>query len=84
MSSPGIERPLKLKMHYISAINEKIVVQWHSENEKYSNMGTLLEINPDNIRIDDNGVIIEIPFSGIDRAKTVFISNSQGRKEDEC
>jgi len=76
VSSPGLERPLKLKMHYTSAINEKVAVQWHVEAEKLSAMGTLVEVNPDFIRLDDRGEILEIPFSAIDRAKTVFLSTS--------
>ncbi|MDZ4121537.1 MAG: ribosome assembly cofactor RimP [Candidatus Cloacimonadaceae bacterium] len=79
VSSPGIERPLKLKSHYKSAISEKVAVEWISEDEKKSNLGTLTEVNPDSIVLDDRGSIIEIPFSTISRAKTVFIGIPKGR-----
>ncbi len=80
VSSPGIERPLKLKSHYVSAINEKILVQWSSETKK-STMGTLVEVNQDYILVDDRGEKLEIPFKSITRAKTVFLNSPQERGE---
>lgn len=82
VSSPGIERPLKLKSHYVSAINEKIAVQWSDGEEKKSNMGTLLEVNQDTILISDRGENIEIAFKAIYRAKTVFLDIPKGREQE--
>jgi ribosome maturation factor RimP len=79
VSSPGIERPLKLKSHYVSAITEKVAVQWHDGEEKKSTMGTLTEVNQDSIMLDDRGVAIEIAFKAITRAKTVFLDIPKGR-----
>jgi ribosome maturation factor RimP len=78
VSSPGIERPLKLKSHYVSAINEKVAVQYSESEEKRSVMGTLLEVNQDTITIDDRGTILEIPFKAIARAKTVYLAIPKG------
>ena len=33
VSSPGVQRPLKLKSHYVSAINEKVAIQFTSDGE---------------------------------------------------
>ena len=74
VSSPGLERPLKLKSHYVSAITEKVAVQYNEEEEKKSVMGTLTEVNQDTIVLDDRGTRIEIPFKSITRAKTVFLA----------
>ncbi len=74
VSSPGLERPLKLKSHYVSAINEKVAVQFQAGEERKSIMGTLTEVNQDTIIIDDRGSVKEIPFKSIIRAKTVFLS----------
>ncbi len=82
VSSPGLERPLKLKSHYVSAINEKILVQW-TDTEKRSTMGTLLEVDQDHILLDDRGTRLEIPFKSINRAKTIFLDNPQQRGERE-
>ncbi len=79
VSSPGIERPLKLKSHYVSAINEKIVVQWNDEEVKRSTMGTLIEVNQDYILVDDRGDRLEIPFKSIIRAKTIYVGTLQER-----
>jgi len=74
VSSPGLERPLKLKSHYVSAINEKVAVQFQAGEERKSIMGTLTEVNQDTIVIDDRGSVTEIPFKSIIRAKTVFLA----------
>ncbi len=82
VSSPGIERPLKLKSHYVSAITEKVAVQWVCDEEKKSTMGTLLEVNQDTLKLDDRGEIIEIPFKAITRAKTVYLDIPKGREQE--
>ncbi len=83
VSSPGIERPLKLKSHYVSAINEKVAVQWNDGENKRSALGTLLEVDQDSITLDDRGVVHRINFKEITRAKTVFIAKPSGRQSDE-
>ena len=82
VSSPGIERPLKLKSHYVSAINEKVAVQWNADGEKKSTMGTLMEVNQDTITLDDRGTIIEIALKDISRAKTVYLAIRKGRENE--
>ncbi|MDY0152731.1 MAG: ribosome assembly cofactor RimP [Candidatus Cloacimonas sp.] len=82
VSSPGIERPLKLKSHYVSAINEKIVVQYSDGEEKKSTMGTLIEVNQDTIKLDDRGIPLEIAFKAITRAKTVYLEIPKGREQE--
>lgn len=74
VSSPGIERPLKLKSHYVSAINEKVAVQYTEEGQKKSVMGTLTVVDQDTITLDDRGQEMVIAFKQITRAKTVFIA----------
>lgn len=73
VSSPGIERPLKLKTHYVSAINEKVAVQWTDGEARLSSMGTLTEVNQDSITLDDRGTVVEIAFKAITRAKTIYL-----------
>ena len=83
VSSPGIERPLKLKSHYVSAIGEKVAVQWSDGELRNSTMGTLTEVNQDSITLDDRGVIAEINLKSITRAKTVFIAMNLGKEDNE-
>lgn len=81
VSSPGVERPLKLKSHYVSAINEKVAVQYSDGTEKKSVLGTLTEVNQDDVTLDDRGTLYVIPFKQISRAKTVYIPD--WREKDE-
>ncbi len=80
VSSPGIERPLKLKMHYLSAINELVEIVWDKDQNRITTKGWLQEVNPDNIVIKDNEEIIQIPMSAIHKAWTCF-SNSRTREQ---
>ncbi len=82
VSSPGIERPLKLKSHYASAINEKVAVQYNDGEAKLSTMGTLTEVNQDTITLDDRGNLVEINFKNITRAKTVFLAKPISEEEE--
>lgn len=72
VSSPGLERPLKFKKHYISAINETVQVLYASDNGKETLEGILVEVNPDTIIIKVGEDTREIPFTAIKKAKTVF------------
>jgi ribosome maturation factor RimP len=78
VSSPGLERPLKLKSHWVSAINEKVAVQYSEEEQKRSVMGTLIEVNQDTVVLDDRGEKIEIALKAISRAKTVYLGIARG------
>jgi ribosome maturation factor RimP len=82
VSSPGLERPLKLKSHWVSAINEKVAVQYSEEEEKRSVMGTLLEVNQDTVVLDDRGERIEIALKSISRAKTVYLGIVRGENNE--
>ncbi len=82
VSSPGLERPLRLKSHWVSAINEKVAVQYSLENEKYSRMGTLIEVNQDTVVLDDRGELVEIPLKSISRAKTVYLGLARGNNNE--
>jgi ribosome maturation factor RimP len=82
VSSPGLERPLKLKSHWVSAINEKVAVQWGDGEQKNSTLGTLTEVKPDRLIRDDRGSRVEIALKSISRAKTVYLATPK-REEQE-
>ena len=82
VSSPGLERPLKLKSHYVSAITEKVAVQWTDGEERKSTLGTLTEVNQDSICLDDRGETVEIALKAITRAKTVFLDIPKAREQE--
>jgi len=79
VSSPGLERPLKLKMHYTSAINEFIGVQWDSSDRRVLTRGKLIEVNPDAIVIEPSEEErVRIPFNAIYKARTLFSDTEKG------
>ncbi|MDD3051666.1 MAG: ribosome maturation factor RimP [Candidatus Cloacimonetes bacterium] len=75
VSSPGLDRPLKLKKHYISAIDELIDITFINEEKSVETVtAKLLEVNPDSIRfeIKDKEMIREVSYSDIKKAKVHF------------
>ncbi len=74
VSSPGIERNLRLKRHYASAINEMIKVTHTVEDSKVSEIGVLKEVLPDKLVLElkDTSEIVEINFKEIKKARTYF------------
>ena len=74
VSSPGLERKLRKKEHYLGAINERISVKLgpHVEGERRY-VGTLVKINEEILTIQgSNGSQDEINLSDVTSAKTVF------------
>ena len=74
VSSPGLKRPLKLKKHYVSAINEKVRIIYTAEKNKTAKViGILKEVNPEEIIIlTKKGYTLNIKFSNIKKASTYF------------
>ena len=82
VSSPGLERELKLKKHYVSAIGEKAKITYHTEDRNVTEIVLIEEILPDNLKVKINDAVKEIPFSSIKKAKTYFDfkKNERGEK----
>ncbi|MFO7897377.1 MAG: ribosome assembly cofactor RimP [Candidatus Cloacimonadales bacterium] len=73
VSSPGLERQLKLKKHYVSAIGEKIKITFVDEMEKaVTKVGSLKEVMPDHITVEFLEEELPILFKDIKKAKTFF------------
>jgi ribosome maturation factor RimP len=73
VSSPGLERELKKKSHFVSAINEQIKLTVHSDEQNEHLEGKLLEVNPDRITLQfSDGEEEEILLNRIKKAKTLF------------
>ena len=81
VSSPGLERPLTLKSHWVSAISEKVAVQWADGESRQSTLGTLTQVDEDSVTLDDRGKVVQIGFKAITRAKTVFMTRLEEDKE---
>ncbi len=73
VSSMGLERTLKYKKHYKSAINESIKVTYKDENNKTITVkGILAEVLPDSIKMLSKDEEILLSLNSIKKAKTVF------------
>ncbi|MCF7911316.1 MAG: ribosome assembly cofactor RimP [Candidatus Cloacimonetes bacterium] len=73
VSSPGLERELKKKSHFVSAINEQIKLTVHGEEQNKTLEGRLLEVNPDRITLEyADGEEEEVLLSRIKKAKTLY------------
>lgn len=72
VSSPGIERNLKYKKHYVSAINEMIVVTYVEDEKKITEKGILREVLPETIHLEIEGDLKIIAFHDIRKAKTYY------------
>ncbi len=74
VSSPGLERRLRVPEHFISAIGESVTLRERRDGESTRRLeGTLLEANDTTLTINDEQsgrVVVEI--SSIERARTVF------------
>lgn len=72
VSSPGLERELKLKRHYVSAIGEKVKVVFQSKASSEVIKGVLKEVLPDELVVENKKDKWVINFSDIKKAKTYF------------
>ena len=72
VSSPGLERELKFKKHYVSAINEKVKITFCENDKNVTKIGILLEVFPEEIKMEIQDELVLISFSDIKKAKTYF------------
>ncbi len=72
VSSPGLERDLKLKKHYVSAIGEKVKITFSYNEKSKTEIVTLKEVLPDSIKMEFGGQTCEIKFFQIKKARTYF------------
>ena len=94
VSSPGLERPLKKAWHYQQAVGKKVWLKLQRALENFGSTDpklkaakqiteTLLAVENDNVKIKVGEEELNIPFSAIDKAKTVFDFNEgkQGKPD---
>ena len=73
VSSPGIERPLRLPRHFDAAVGSRIKVSTRKKVEgKKVWVGRLSCVSSDLIRLDVEEAFVEIPWELIHRSHLVF------------
>jgi ribosome maturation factor RimP len=69
VSSPGINRPLKKPEHFHRFVGKKVRVRTRDMIQgRRSFLGPLVEVSPESILINQDGMKLEIPFSMIERS----------------
>ncbi len=72
VSSPGLERILNQKKHYVSAIDEKIQISFADGDNIITIIGILKEVLPESIKIEFEDALKEIKLTDVKKAKTYF------------
>jgi ribosome maturation factor RimP len=76
ISSPGLNRPLRLPEHYQKELGKIIEVRTTSSVENRRNFkGTLSAVTHDGITLECDGRRYEIPFRAIERARLLFFES---------
>lgn len=88
VSSPGLERTLRLPAHWSSAVGEQVRVKLkpHVEGERRF-VGTVVSSADATATIDVDGQAVELRLDDIDRARTVFVWGGQqksGQKKNSA
>lgn len=69
VSSPGINRPLKLPGHFQRFIGKRVRVRTREPIQgRRSFLGPLLEVSTERIAVNQDGVRLEIPFAMIEKS----------------
>lgn len=69
VSSPGINRPLKLPEHFKRFIGKRVRVRTRELVQgRRSFLGPLLDVSADKIAVDQDGTRFEIPFAVIEKS----------------
>ncbi len=72
VSSPGLERALNQKKHYVSAIDEKVKISFTDGENITTSIGILKEVLPESIKVEFEDSIEEIQLTDVKKAKTYF------------
>lgn len=80
VSSPGLERTLRTAHHFAREVGKDVSIRLVSELEGRRRVSGLLVASTDStasVRLADSGDTVEIPLSLVEKAKTVFVWESQ-------
>lgn len=84
VSSPGIERPLRLPRHFISAIGQKVKIKTSPGNEGDRRFeGVLVSADESGFALESDSESRHFDYHQIERANTVFEWDSGAAKPDK-
>ena len=73
VSSPGVERPLMKKEHFLKYIGQEIKVRlsW-AVNERKNFLGKLTQVENEDITVNVDGELFELPLNAVKRANLIY------------
>jgi ribosome maturation factor RimP len=80
VTSPGLERTLRTPHHFAREVGKEVTIRLSSELDGRRRVAGLLVGATDStasVRLSDSGETIEVPLSLVDKAKTVFVWETQ-------
>jgi ribosome maturation factor RimP len=87
VSSPGLERTLRTPHHFAREVGKEVTIRLTSDLNGRRRFAGLLVSATDttaSVRLSDSGETVEIPLSLVDKAKTVFVWESQPKPNSKA
>lgn len=87
VTSPGLERTLRTPHHFAREVGKEVTIRLSTDLDGRRRVAGLLVAASDataSIRLADSGETVEIPLSIIDKAKTVFVWESQPKPNSKA
>jgi ribosome maturation factor RimP len=82
VSSPGLERPLKSREHFVAHVGQTVALRtWEPIASRRVWKGRLEGVDGDTLRIEVDGVIHAVPLPAVDRAHLVWSPPPKGEKK---
>lgn len=87
VTSPGLERTLRTPHHFAREVGKEVTIRLSTDLDGRRRFAGLLVAASDStasVRLADSGETVEIPLSIIDKAKTVFVWESQPKPNSKA
>jgi len=87
VTSPGLERTLRTPHHFAREVGKDVTIRLSTEVDGRRRVAGLLVGATDttaSVRLSENGDTVEIPLSVVDKAKTVFVWESQPKPNSKA
>ena len=87
VTSPGLERTLRTPHHFAREVGKEVTIRLSTDLDGRRRFAGLLVSASDStasVRLADSGETVEIPLSLIDKAKTVFVWESQPKPNSKA
>ena len=87
VTSPGLERTLRTPHHFSREVGKEVTIRLAADLDGRRRFAGLLVSATDttaSVRLSDSGETVEIPLSLVDKAKTVFVWESQPKPNSKA